>query len=154
MKRSNGLRKVLSIAVLACACALSACLVACGGSGGSAGGAAGAYKDGTYSGESSVLEAGVDGDGYGMVSITVKDGKISDCTFQAYLPDGTLKDDSYGKGTAKYSLAQKIVDEVDEYAAALVEAGDPADVDVISGATFLHDQFVEAANDALEQAKA
>ena len=39
--------------------------------------AGGNYKDGTYSGESSVLEAGVDGDGYGMITVTVENGAIN-----------------------------------------------------------------------------
>ena len=150
VKMTSG--KALLLVLVAVACALSLGLAACGGGGSSA--AAGKYKDGTYSGESKVLEAGVDGDGYAQVSITVKNGSITDVVFQAFAPDGTPKDESYGKGSSNYALAQRIVGEVDKYANSLVEVQVPDDVDVISGATFLHDQFVEAAKNALAQAKA
>lgn len=129
-------------------------LAGCGNSGSSgSGGATGALKDGTYSGESSVLEAGVDGDGYGMITVTVEDGRIVSATFEAFLPDGTPKDDSYGKNGANYAVAQKVVSAGDDYAAELVETGALEDVDAISGATYLYDQFKEAAEDALSQAK-
>ena len=130
-------------------------LAACGGGSAASGGAKAAvdYKDGTYSGESSVLEAGVDGDGYGMITVTVENGAIVDAKFQAFLPDGTPKDESYGKDGANYAVAQKIVSAGDDYAAALVSAGDVDGVDAISGATYLYDQFTEAAKKALEQAK-
>jgi len=127
-------------------------LVGCsgGGQGGSAAG--GAYKDGTYTGQSSTLEANVDGDGYGIISITIENGKITDATFQPFMPDGTPLDMEYGKDGPRYAVAQKVVSAGDEYAAALVEAGSVDGVDVISGATFLHGQFTEAANKALEEA--
>ena len=98
------------------------------------------------------MEEGLDGDGYVVVSVTVSEGQVAEASAQAFLPDGTLKDESYGKGTSMYSLAQKIVGYVDDYAEALVQAGSPDGVDVISGATYLHDQFVEAADAALAQA--
>ena len=129
-------------------------LAGCSG-GGQAGSAArsGGYKDGTYEGESSVLDTGVDGDGYGVISITVENGKIVEATFQPFQVDGMPKDKSYGKDGVNYAVAQKVVSAGDEYSAALVEAGSVDGVDVITGATFLHDQFVEAANDALSKAK-
>ena len=128
-------------------------LAACSGGGqsGSATGSGG-YKDGTYTGESSVLDANVDGDGYGIISITVENGKIVEATFQPFQVDGTPKDKDYGKDGAYYAVAQKVVSAGDEYSAALVETGSVDGVDVISGATFLHDQFVEAANNALSKA--
>lgn len=112
----------------------------------------GAYKDGTYTGQSSTLEANVDGDGYGIISITIENGKIVDATFQPFMPDGTPKDKDYGKDGPRYAVAQKVVSAGDEYAAALVEAGSVDGVDVISGATFLYDQFTEAASKALDEA--
>lgn len=156
MANSQSSSKAAKIIASAGAAALLAlCLSGCGG-GSSSGNAAGAsaYQDGTYIGESSVMDSGVDGDGYGVVSVTISDGKISDVVFEAYQVDGTLKDESYGKGTASYSLAQKVISYVEDYEQALVEAGSAEGVDVISGATYLHDQFVEAADAALEQAKA
>ena len=130
-------------------------LTGCGGGSGSGSGASGAskLKDGTYEGRSSVLEANVDGDGYGVVVITVEGGKITDVQFQAYQVDDTPKDKDYGKDGAYYGVAQKVVSAGDDYAAALLESGSVDGVDAISGATFLYDQFVEAAEDALSQAQ-
>ena len=109
-------------------------------------------NDGTFTGQSRTHEAGVDGDGYGIIAITVEDGKIVDAQFQAFLPDGTPKDKNYGKDGAYYGVAQKVVSTGDEYAKALVEAGTIDGVDAVSGATFLYDQFVEATEAAVEEA--
>ena len=128
-------------------------LAGCGGGSQGGGQAAGGLKDGQYTGQSSTLEANVDGDGYGIISITVENGKITDAKFEAFLPDGTPKDKSYGKDGAYYGVAQKVVSAGDDYAAALVEAGTVDGVDAISGATFLYDQFLEAADKALSQAR-
>ena len=130
-------------------------LAGCGGSGSASGGSggSGALKDGTFTGQSATLEAGVDGDGYGIISVTIQNGAIVEATFQAFLPDGTPKDKDYGKDGAYYAVAQKVVSAGDTYAEELVAAGSPDGVDAVSGATFLHDQFVEAAEKALEQAK-
>ena len=65
------------------------------------------YADGTYEGKSSVFEnedGSEDGNGYGVVNITIKDGKISDCTYQTFEPDGKLKDSEYGKKQGERSL--------------------------------------------------
>ena len=128
-------------------------LAGCSGGGqGSSGAAGGAYKDGTFTGQSSTLDANVDGDGYGIISITIEDGKIVDATFQPFLPDGTPKDKDYGKDGAYYAVAQKVISAGDDYAAALVESGSVDGVDAISGATYLYEQFVEAAEAALGEA--
>ena len=130
-------------------------LAGCGGSGGSgsgSGAASGALKSGTYTGQSSTLEDNVDGDGYGIITITVEDGKIVDATFQAFLPDGTPKDKDYGKGGAYYGVAQKAVSCGDDYTKALIESGSIDGVDAISGATYLYNQFVEATQAALKEA--
>lgn len=147
--RTSG--KFAAIAALVASLVLAFCLVGCGGGSNSA--SSGPLKDGSYTGQSEVYKVGADGDGYVIVSITVKDGKIETAEAQAFEPDGTLKDENYGKGTDKYSLAQKVVSYIDDYSKALVETGS-ADVDLISGATYLHDQFVDAAKKALDQAKA
>lgn len=123
-----------------------------GCSGGGGGTASGKMKDGTFTGQSSTLEANVDGDGYGIISITVENGEIVDAKFQAFLPDGTPKDEDYGKDGTRYAVAQKVVSTGDEYAKALVEAGSIDGVDAISGATFLYDQFVEATEAAVKEA--
>lgn len=155
MQENTGITRRQFIVTGASAAAIIASLglTACGGSGSGSAGASGAYKDGSYTGQSSTLEANVDGDGYGIITITVKDGKIADAQFQAFQPDGTPKDKEYGKDGSRYAVAQKVVSTGDDYVAALIESGSPAGVDVVSGATYLHDQFVEAAEDALSQAK-
>lgn len=122
-------------------------------SGGQSGAAGGAYKDGTFTGQSSTLDANVDGDGYGVISITIEDGKIVSATFQPFLPDGTPKDKNYGKDGTRYAVAQKVISAGDDYTAALVESGSVDDVDAVSGATYLYDQFVEAARAALKEAE-
>lgn len=136
------------------ACALAACLglVACGGSGAPAN-----LKDGTYTAQSSLYEGDDEGgSGYGVITISVSDGVVSSAAFITYEPDGTLKDENYGK-TANgnqdfYNKAQKAVAACKQYAADLVEKGDPSAVDVISGATISYNEFQEAAEDALGQA--
>lgn len=141
------------LALFMAACLAFACLglAACGGGG--------ELKDGTYTGQSSEFPGeAADGAGYGVVTLTIKDGTIADCAFETYELDGTLKDENYGVSLSgnqnKYTKAQNAVNACTEYAKALVEAGDVADVDVISGATVNHDQFVEAVDDALAQARA
>lgn len=128
-------------------------LAGCGGGSGSGGvSASGGMKDGTYTGQSSTLDAGVDGDGYGVISITIENGKIVDATFQAFLPDGTPKDKDYGKDGSRYAVAQKVVSTGDEYTQALIESGAIEGVDAVSGATYLYEQFVEATEKALKEA--
>lgn len=117
------------------------------------GSAAGSLKDGTYTGESSVLDIGADGDGYGIITITVENGSIVDAQFEAFTPDGSPKDENYGKDGSAYAVAQKAASTAGDYAAALVDAGSINGVDAISGATYLYDQFVEAAQDALISAQ-
>ena len=121
------------------------------------------YKDGTYEGKSSVYinedEDSDEGNGYGVVTITIKDGKITDCVYKTYEEDGTLKDEEYGKEDGEianrdfYNKAQKALKACDEYAAQLLEAeGDIDSVDAISGATINYDHFKEGLKEALQQA--
>ena len=128
-------------------------LAGCGNNGNSkAATTAGAMKDGSFTGQSSTLESNVDGDGYGIITITVEGGKIVDAKFQAFLPDGTPKDKNYGKDGAYYGVAQKVVSTGDDYAKALVESGSIDGVDAVSGATYLYDQFVDATEAAMKDA--
>ena len=131
-------------------------LAGCGGGNSASGAASGNLKDGTYTGQSSTLDANVDGDGYGIISITVENGKIVDAKFEAFEVDGTPKDENYGKGgsstTARYRAAQAAVEAGSKYADTLVATGMVEDVDVVTGATYLHEQVVEAATEALAQA--
>lgn len=142
---------ITTLAVLSCASLLAGC-----------GGGTKSYKDGTYQGKSSVYESedGTDdGNGYGQVEITIKDGAITECTYQTFEVDGTFKDENYGKEDGRiankdyYNKAQKANAARDEYAAMLVQNGQLDGIDVISGATINYDEFVEAVNNALKEAE-
>lgn len=142
---------ITTLAVLSCASLLAGC-----------GGGTKSYKDGTYQGKSSVYESedGTDdGNGYGQVEITIKDGAITECTYQTFEVDGTFKDENYGKEDGRiankdyYNKAQKANAARDEYAAMLVQNGQLDGIDAISGATINYDEFVEAVNNALKEAE-
>ncbi len=148
------MKKIIALTLLMAACVL---LTACGG------GEKVSYVDGTYKGVSSVYtntDGSEDGNGYGEVEITVQDGKISECTFKSYEPDGTLKDSEYGKEGGAianrdfYNKAQKAVAACDEYANQLVSNGTLDGIDAISGATINYNAFTEAVKEALSQAEA
>lgn len=120
------------------------------------------YKDGTYTGKSSVYEnedGSDDGNGYGVVTITIEGGIISDCTYKTYETDGTLKDEDYGKEDGRiankdyYNKAQKANAACAEYANMLVANGRLDGIDAISGATINYNEFEEAVIDALKDAK-
>ncbi len=123
------------------------------------------YADGTYTAQSSVYEGLEDedgdegGDGYGVVTITVKDNVITDCAFTTYTTDGTVKDEEYGKKDGEianqdyYNKAQRAVKASQNYAEQLAAKGDLKEVDAISGATISYDEFKEAVRLALKQAK-
>ena len=120
------------------------------------------YKDGTYTSKSENYTDGGDteaGNGYGVVTVTIKDNAITDCSFQTFELDGTLKGEEYGKEGGQianrdyYNKAQKAVAACDQYAAQLVERNDVRDIDAISGATINYNEFVDAAKAALQQAE-
>ena len=120
------------------------------------------WKDGTYEAQSSVFEnddGTDDGNGYGVVSVTIKDGKISDCSFVTYEADGTIKDEDYGKEDGRiankdyYNKAQKANASCAEYASMLVQNGQLDGIDSISGATINYKEFKEAVELALKQAE-
>ena len=127
---------------------LAAAAAACGNSGEKTA-TSGSYKDGTYSGRSQdhAADESGNGAGYGTVELTVRDNKITACTFQMFEPDGTLKDDQYGAELSKENRlkAQKAVQAGQKYAAGLTDA--------ISGATISYQEFQEAVEDALTKAK-
>lgn len=124
------------------------------------------YKDGTYTGTSSVYtnDDGTDeGNGYGQVTLTIEGGKITAVEYDTYETDGTLKDEDYGKENGEiknrdyYNKAQKALAAASQYAEQLVEYGSTDDIkdniDAISGATINYDHFLEAVDDALSQAE-
>ena len=142
---------VISLAVVLTAGMLSGC-----------GGKKVSYKDGTYDAQSSVFEnddGTDDGNGYGVVSLTITDGKISDCSFLTYEKDGTLKDEEYGKEDGRiankdyYNKAQKANAACAEYASMLVQNGQLDGIDSISGATINYREFKEAVEAALKEAE-
>ncbi len=118
------------------------------------------YKDGTYTGKSGVYSGDEEGNGngYGEVTITIKNNEITSCDFKTYEENGTLKDDDYGKidGEIKnrdyYNKAQKAIKGSEAYANAIIGKINPEEVDSISGATFSYDQFTDAVFDALDKA--
>ena len=146
--------KARHIAILALYALMTlALLTACGGSA--------SYADGVYTGTSSVYEGDDDGSGagYGVATVTIQGGAITACEFQTYEPDGTLKDEDYGKQNGEvanrdfYNKAQRAVQASAKYGGMLVEAGSLKGVDAISGATISYGEFQEAVEDALSQAK-
>lgn len=148
------MKKAKILSLLGVAGILSAGMIGCGG--------AKSYTDGVYEGQSSVYEnddGSEDGNGYGVVTITIKDGAISDCTYQTFETDGKLKDVEYGKKQGEvankdfYNKAQKAVAACNEYASMLVANGSLDGIDAISGATVNYNEFLEAVDDALGKAE-
>ncbi|MHB9296706.1 hypothetical protein PilKf_02481 [Pillotina sp. SPG140] len=115
----------------------------------------GSYKDGVFTGTSSKDDTGA----YGEVQITISSGKVSGCAFVTHQKDGTVKDENYGKVNGSisnqdyYDKAQLAVRAMAEYARQFVETGTLRAVDAVSGATNSYNQFLEAAETALNQAK-
>ena len=141
-----------------CLAALAALLFGgCGGGGN--------YADGIYTAQSEVYEGLEDeenlegGDGYGVVTITLKDNVIVDCSFTTYMIDGTAKGPDYGKKNGEisnrdyYNKAQRAVLASQKYAEQLTAAGSLDGVDAISGATISYQEFREAVKAALKQAR-
>ncbi|MDR2757854.1 MAG: FMN-binding protein [Spirochaetaceae bacterium] len=119
-------------------------------------GCAGAnYQDGVYSGRSGEDDTGA----WGEVTITVSGGRAADCRFITRQKDGTVKDENYGKVNGEisnrdfYDKAQLAVRAMAQYARQYQETGDLKKVDAVSGATIAYNQFLEAVESALEQAK-
>ncbi|MBQ7371636.1 MAG: FMN-binding protein [Blautia sp.] len=122
------------------------------------------YKDGTYTGKSQIhIDEGDEegnGNGYGEVTLTIKDNVITECEFLTYEEDGTQKDEDYGKSSDSsgshrdyYNKAQKAVQAASKYAEQLVETGSLKEIDAITGATINYHEFQEAVEDALKQAE-
>lgn len=110
-----------------------------------------ALKDGTYTGKSSEDDYG----GHIEVTITVADGKISETVVKNLQKDGSEKGEDYGKeaGEEGHKTAQMTLEASQTYGKELTEKGSVEKVEAVSGATQSYNQFVEAANDAINQAK-
>lgn len=110
-----------------------------------------ALKDGTYTGKSSEDDFG----GHMEVTITVADGKITETEVKNLQKDGSEKGEDYGKeaGEEGHKTAQMTLEASQTYGKELTEKGSVEEVEAVSGATQSYNQFVEAANDAINQAK-
>lgn len=110
-----------------------------------------ALKDGTYTGKSSEDDYG----GHMEVTITVADGKITDTEVKNLQKDGSEKGEDYGKeaGEEGHKTAQMTLEASQTYGQELTEKGSVEEVEAVTGATQSYNQFVEAANDAINQAK-
>ena len=113
-------------------------------------------SDGTWSAQSNPDDQG----SIGTITITVEGGHITATTYQTTLADGTDKGADYGKSSSGevfnqdyYKKAQAAVASYQEYSDNLTQVGDPAKVDVITGATVAHQQFVQAAIRAIAAAQ-
>lgn len=108
-------------------------------------------KEGTYTGKSSEDDFG----GHMEVTITVADGKITDTEVKNLQKDGSEKGEDYGKeaGEEGHKTAQMTLEASQTYGQELIEKGSVEEVEAVTGATQSYNQFVEAANDAINQAK-
>jgi major membrane immunogen (membrane-anchored lipoprotein) len=131
-------------------------LTACGSSTPAADTSGNSYKDGTYTGVSGADEKGA----YGEITLVIRGGEISDCTYVTYQKDGTIKAEDYGKVNGEienpdyYEKAQLAVRAMQQYADELAQKKNPKDVEAVSGATNSYNQFQEAAFQALDEAQA
>lgn len=98
-------------------------------------------KDGQYTGRSDTDERG----GYGVVTLTVADGKITEVKFEEYTSDDKVKSKENG-----YEYEQAL-EAFDELAKELVDEQDVSEVDDYSGATSTSGKFKQAAKRALGQ---
>ena len=113
-------------------------------------------SDGTWTAQSNADDQG----SVGTITITVEGGRITATSYETTLADGTDKGSDYGKSSAGevfnedyYKKAQAAVASYQEYSENLTKVGDPAKVDVITGATVAHQQFVQAAIRAIAAAQ-
>ena len=113
-----------------------------------------AYRDGVYTGKSGPDDRGA----WGEVTVTITDGRVSDCLFVTRQKDGAIKGEDYGKVNGEisnqdfYNKAQLAVRAMEQYARSYRETGDLKKVDAVSGATIAFNQFIEAVEFALEKA--
>ncbi len=105
-------------------------------------------KDGEWVGQSNPDDQGA----IGFITITVAGGDITNTTYETRQADGTDKGADYGKDSsgqvfneAYYERAQKAVESYPRYSQDLTDKDNPNEVDVISGATVAHSQFIQAA---------
>lgn len=126
-------------------------LAACGSDDAADTAAEGGLQDGTYA----VEELNFGGTGWKEgLEIVVKDGEITDATWSSVNEEGLnkLEDDNYQETMTKTDGTgpQDFIPELED---ALVDAQDPADVEVVTGATGTSEKFVEYAKQVVEAAE-
>ncbi|MDR1317580.1 MAG: FMN-binding protein [Spirochaetales bacterium] len=113
------------------------------------------YRDGEYSALSGKDERGA----YAEVTLTIRGGKVTDCVFLTWQKDGSVKDEDYGKVNGEisnrdfYAKAQLAVRAMEQYRKEYMDSGSLDGVNAVSGATNSYNQFLEAVEKALEDAK-
>lgn len=116
----------------------------------------GGFADGSYTGASAPDDQG----SYGRVELTITGNDVTAAEFVLVQSDGTLKGEDYGKTNGEviskevYAKAQAGIAAAPVYAARFVETDDLAAVDVVTGASLTHVQFLEAIANALGSARA
>lgn len=113
-------------------------------------------KDGEWKGRSNADDQGA----IGVITITVEGGDITSTSYETLQANGSDKDADYGKSSSGevfnedyYEKAQRAVESFARYSQELTEKDDPAKVDVVSGATVAHRQFIQAAIRAISAAQ-
>ena len=113
-------------------------------------------KDGVWKGQSNPDDQGA----IGIITIVVENGDITNTIYETKQADGSDKGRNYGKDSSGqvfneeyYARAQRAVDSFARYSQELTDKDDPTKVDVISGATVAHSQFMQAAIRAISAAQ-
>lgn len=107
-------------------------------------------QDGTYSLE----EKNLDDNGWSVIfDMTVEDGQITKSNYDYVNDAGELKtkDAEYQK-SMKEKVGTGPAEYIPAYNKALIDAQDPADVEVVSGATHSHELFVDYAQQLVDAA--
>ena len=103
-------------------------------------------KDGTFSADSSEAKVG-----HSHVELTIKDGAITKVVHTGIDKNGNVKDEHYGEGKepGAQKKAQNAYKAIGSYASQL----ESKKVDAVAGATISYDQFKEAVEKAVDEAK-
>ncbi|EKU71865.1 FMN-binding protein [Selenomonas sp. F0473] len=107
-------------------------------------------KDGTFSADSSEAKVG-----HSHVELTIKDGAIIKVVHTGIDKNGNVKDEHYGEGKdpGAQKKAQNAYKAIGSYGSQLESKKDLAKVDAVAGATISYDQFKEAVEKAVAEAK-
>ncbi|MDO5732595.1 MAG: FMN-binding protein [Eubacteriales bacterium] len=133
------------------ACGLVACQKADSKSGNEAGEKQIKYQDGHYEARSEKTDKN---GGYGKIAIDIKEGAITQVSFEVFDKDDKKKDESYGsdQNEGLYKIAQNSLKALPVLEESLVKQQNPNQVDSVTGATWNSYLFRDAARVALNQA--